>query len=152
MLKIKRKFKFKIPSQGASIKLSFLIPTLSPYINKKKIENFCLQFNNLTKNIKKGIEVPVIVYLTVDNETICELKSISTGFLLKKLNLINILSVSNLKSKVDILIIYQIVWYKIRFYEKLHNYKKYSLSYLEKSLFSSIYYGLKSSGTIIKLK
>jgi len=147
----KRKFKFKIPSQEASIKLSFLIPTLSPYLNKKKIEIFCIQFNELTKNIQKGLEVPVIVYLTKDNDTICFLKSLSTGYLLKKLNNIDILDINNSKSKINLLTIYQIVWYKIRFYEEINNYKKNSLKFLEKNLFFSILYGLKSSGTIIKL-
>ena len=145
--KEKRWFKFLLPAKEASIKISHIIPSLSPYINKKKIENFCKLFNDGSRDYKKGVLLSLILSLKESGEMAVSIKTCSVNYLLKIITLNKCLSTNGYITYKDI---YQIVWYKVRELEKSQKLKKFDLEILEKKMYKNLFFSMKSSGIIIK--
>ena len=77
-------FKFYLPSQNAQIK-SIWAPTLTPYLNKDKLKEFCDNFNKL-KHFKKDVFVPIFFILYVNKSFEFILRTPTLFYLFKKLN------------------------------------------------------------------
>ena len=65
--KIKRFFNLKMNACVSRFEDSGIGPILSPFMNKEKVNSFCTEFNNQSKNYKSGLPLRVQLCLFVDN-------------------------------------------------------------------------------------
>jgi len=65
--KIKRFFNLTLNACSSRFEDSGIGPILSPFMNKEKVNSFCNDFNNQSKNYKSGLSLRVQLCLFTDN-------------------------------------------------------------------------------------
>lgn len=120
-------FKFYIPSQNAKIK-SVWAPTLTPYLNKDKLNEFCDLYNKFTV-YKKDFLIPIYFILYSNKSYDCVLRTPNLFYLFKNLLKVDkVLSVSNKQ-------IYYITYEELYWFILIkNNFDKSNLKFLFKNV------------------
>lgn len=134
---VKRFFKLRIKSGCAMFEDQSIGPILSPYIPRDKINNFCNDFNNISKIYINDLKLSVIFYLNIDNTFFFIIKGPRLSEIIKLM--LNINSLYNLKDENFIYLteLYDLVFFKYSFFLKNFKYNNFLLKkFLINSLFS----------------
>jgi hypothetical protein len=81
--KIKRFFNLNLSACISRFEDSGIGPILSPFMNKEKVNSFCTEFNNQSKNYKSGLPLRVQLCLFIDNSFFFYIKGVNFSSLLK---------------------------------------------------------------------
>jgi ribosomal protein L11 len=81
--KVKRFFNLTLNACSSRFEDSGIGPILSPFINKEKVNSFCSDFNNQSKNYKSGLSLRVQLCLFTDNSFFFLIKGVKFSSLLK---------------------------------------------------------------------
>jgi ribosomal protein L11 len=123
--KLVRFFNLRINAKDASFENINVGPNLSPFINKEKINQFCLEFNKVTDiYISKEIPIYIRLFLYTDNSFFFIVRGPSFSFILKILfGLISLKKelflTEDLKQNIYLKELYDIILLKNFFFNKL---------------------------------
>jgi hypothetical protein len=112
-------------------------PVLSEYLNREKINNFCNDFNNVSKCYINDLKLSVIFYFCLDNSFFFIIKGPRLSEIIKL-----ILNINSLykKTEDDFLYLtefYDLIFFKYFFYFNNFKYNSFLLKkFLNNSLFS----------------
>lgn len=81
--KVKRFFNLTLNACSSRFEDSGIGPILSPFMNKEKVNSFCSDFNNQSKNYKSGLSLRVQLCLFTDNSFFFLIKGVKFSSLLK---------------------------------------------------------------------
>jgi ribosomal protein L11 len=81
--KVKRFFNLTLNACSSRFEDSGIGPILSPFINKEKVNSFCSDFNNQSKNYKSGLSLRVQLCLFTDNSFFFLINGVKFSSLLK---------------------------------------------------------------------
>jgi ribosomal protein L11 len=141
---LKRYFNLRINSGSASFETQSIGPNLSPYMNRDKINQFCLEFNNFTVSYYSSNEIELFIRLNlyIDNSYNFIIKGPSFPFLIKLFY--NIKKISDLKNmyNINLFILYKLIFIKNYFINK--NINKFLLNFFLRLQFKSLYYSLNN--------
>lgn len=139
---LKRYFNLRINANSAIFENQSIGPNLSPFMQKDKINQFCVEFNNVTTFYKSNeIELYVRLNLYYDNSFNFIIKGPSFPFLFKLFYNIDKLKNLNIKKdEIDLFMIYKIIFIKNYFINK--NLNNYLFNLFIKDQFKNLYYSI----------
>lgn len=134
---IKRFIKLRIKPLGAVFEDQGIGPILSPFLPRDKINFFCNEFNNISKNYINELKLSVIFFLNLDNSFFFIIKGPRLSELLKLiLNINSLYNISN-DNFIYLTEFFDLVFFKYSFFFFNVNYNNFLLKkFMISSLFS----------------
>jgi len=138
--RIKRFFKLNIRPLNAAFEDSSIGPNLSPFMVREKINLFCNEFNEVSKNYISDLKLSIILYLHTDNTFFFIIRGSRLSDLLKLILNISSLSVFNENDYIYLSEFYDLIFYKYFFFNSdiLYN------SFILKNFLISSSYSIKN--------
>jgi hypothetical protein len=133
---IKSFLKLRIKPNCAVFEDQSIGPVLSEYLNREKINNFCNDFNNVSKCYINDLKLSVIFYFYLDSSFFFIIKGPRLSEIIKLVLNINSLYKINIENFLYLTEFYDLIFFKYYFFLKN---SKYNNFLLKKFLFNSLF-------------